>query len=641
MAKRNLYLSNIPVEEALLRFISALEGANEHQHEPRHEKIPSVEALGRITASAVYARCCSPLFNAAAMDGIAVVAAATAGASETNPVSLVRDRDFKPVDTGDPIHPPYDAVIMAEDIQETDDRTVLIREAAVGWQHIRPIGEDIVTGEMIIPGRHRIRPIDIGVLLSAGITELDVLAKPRVAIFPTGSEIIEPGQAPKEGEIIESNTRMVEALVNETGGEGKRFATVPDDPALLENALRAVLAEYDMVLVNAGSSAGTEDYTAMVLGKLGQVIVHGVAMKPGKPVILAVAEGKPVIGIPGYPVSAYLAYQTFAAPILSMLSGKQNPESPGHGRIMEAVLAKRLVSSLKHREYVRVKVGKVDGKLVASPLARGAGAAMSLVRADGFCVIAQNSEGIEAGQTAEIELVRPLHELERSLVSTGSHDLILDIIADMMSGRGYFLAGTHVGSTAGLMALKRGECHIAPVHLLDEASGTYNIPYLKRIFPDTPISLVKGVGRVQGLIVKKGNPMGLHSLEQLKDCRYINRQRGSGTRLFLDFKLRQAGIAPEDIQGHDREALTHMAVAAAVESGSADTGMGIAPAAAALDLGFVPLGTEEYDFALPTSFMELPQLRLFVETLKSEAFRQRLEELGGYTWGSCGEVVEL
>jgi len=316
MAKRKLYLSNIPVEEALLRFISALEGANERRHEPRHEKIPSVEALGRITASAVYARCCSPLFNAAAMDGIAVVAAATAGASETNPVSLVRDRDFKPVDTGDPIHPPYDAVIMAEDIQETDDRTVIIREAAVGWQHIRPIGEDIVTGEMIIPGRHRIRPIDIGVLLSAGITELDVLAKPRVAIFPTGSEIIEPGQAPKEGEIIESNTRMVEALVNEAGGEGKRFATVPDDPALLENALRAALAEYDMVLVNAGSSAGTEDYTAMVLGKLGQVIVHGVAMKPGKPVILAVAEGKPVIGIPGYPVSAYLAYQTFAAPIL-------------------------------------------------------------------------------------------------------------------------------------------------------------------------------------------------------------------------------------------------------------------------------------------------------------------------------------
>ncbi|MCL2193703.1 MAG: molybdopterin biosynthesis protein [Treponema sp.] len=634
MAKRNLYLSNVPVEEALSRFMVALWGPDtKGEGGFRHEKIQSVDALDRITAGAVYARCCSPLFNAAAMDGIAVVAAATAGASETNPVNL--DGNFKLVNTGDPIHPPYDAVIMAEDLQENDDLSLVIRQAAVGWQHIRPIGEDIVTGEMIIPGRHRIRPIDIGVLLSAGITSLEVLAKPSVAIFPTGDEIVEPGQPPKEGEIIESNTRMLEALVNEAGGQGNRFATVPDDPALLEKALKTAIARHDMILVNAGSSAGTEDHTASVLGKLGQIIVHGVAMKPGKPVILALAEGKPVIGIPGYPVSAYLAYRNFAAPILARLSGRRNLDSPS----VEAVMAKRLVSSLKHREYVRVKLGSVDGRLVASPLARGAGAAMSLVRADGFCVIAQNSEGIEAGQTARVELSRPLDELERTLVSTGSHDLILDLIADMMSVRGHFLAGTHVGSTAGLMALKRGECHIAPIHLLDEDSGVYNTPYLKRFFPDTPISLVKGVGRVQGLIVKKGNPLGLHSLEQLTACRYINRQRGSGTRLFLDFKLRQAGITLDQINGYDREALTHMAVAAAVESGSADAGMGIASAAAALGLDFVPLGTEEYDFALYPRSLELPQFRLFAETLKSEAFRQRLGELGGYTWESCGEVL--
>jgi len=649
VAKRNLYLSNVPVEEALSRFAAALEAGGERAYP--HERTPVIDALDRITAGAVYARCCSPPYNAAAMDGIAVVAGATVGASETNPVSLVRGRDFKPVDTGDPVHPPYDAVIMAEDVaEETGEgatpeaalqetaapETAIIRAAAAAWQHVRPIGEDIVTGEMILPGRHGIRPIDIGVLLSAGITEVDVLRKPRVAIFPTGNEIVEPGQIPKEGEIIESNTRMFEALVEEAGGEAARFATVPDDPALLEAALKTALEGHDMVLVNAGSSAGTEDFTAGVLAKLGRVVVHGVAMKPGKPVILAVAAGKPVIGIPGYPVSAYLAYRNFAAPVLAMLSGKRTPED---GRTVEAVMAKRLVSSLKHREYVRVKIGSVDGRLVASPLARGAGAAMSLVRADGFCVIAQNSEGIEAGQTAPVELCRPLHELERTLVSTGSHDLILDIIADMMSGRGCFLAGTHVGSTAGLMALKRGECHIAPIHLLDEDSGEYNVPYLKRLFPDTPVSLVRGVGRVQGLIVKKGNPLGLQSPEQLTQCRYVNRQRGSGTRLFLDFRLRQAGIAPEQIPGYDREAATHMAVAAAVESGSADAGMGIASAAAALDLGFVPLGTEEYDFALHARFMELPQLALFLETLKSAAFRKRLEELGGYTWDGCGEVV--
>jgi putative molybdopterin biosynthesis protein len=357
-------------------------------------------------------------------------------------------------------------------------------------------------------------------------------------------------------------------------------------------------------------------------------------MKPGKPVILAVVDRKPVIGIPGYPVSAYLAYRNFAAPVLAMLAGRRDSALP----VVEAVMAKRLVSSLKHREYVRVKVGNVDGRLVASPLARGAGAARSLVRADGFCIIPQNSEGIEAGETAPVELIRPMHELERSLVSIGSHDLILDIIADMMSGGGCFLAGTHVGSTAGLMSLKRGECHIAPIHLLDEDSGEYNIPYLQRVFPGTPICLIKGVGRVQGLIVKKGNPLGLRSVQDLPGCRYINRQRGAGTRLFLDFQLKQSGVAPERIPGYDREAVTHMAVAVAVQSGDADAGMGIASAAAALDLGFIPLGNEEYDFAMPPCFLDLPQLKLFLETLKNPGFHRQLKELGGYTWDNCGEV---
>ncbi|GHV96367.1 LysR family transcriptional regulator [Spirochaetia bacterium] len=633
MAKRNLYLSNVPVEEALAKYIAALEG----HLVPRYGTIPVTEALDRVTARAVYARCCSPLFNAAAMDGIAVIATATAGAAETTPITLERGKDFKVVDTGDPIYPPFDAVIMAEDTVEIDDTAVQIRAAAISWQHIRPIGEDVVAGEMILPGRHRVRPIDIGVLLSAGITEIEVYQKPQVAIFPTGNEIIEPGQMPKEGEIIESNTRMFEALVREGGGEAKRFAPIPDDPALLAKAIGTALVDYDMVLVNAGSSAGTEDFTAPVLRELGEVIVHGVAMKPGKPVILAVAGGKAVIGIPGYPVSAYLAYENFAAPILAILAGRRNAAP----QVADAVVSRRLVSSLKHREYVRVKVGKVDGSLVASPLARGAGAAMSLVRADGFCVIGQNSEGIEAGETAPVELYRPLHEIERTLVSTGSHDLILDVIADIMAGSDYYMASAHVGSMAGLMALKRGECHIAPIHLLDEENGGYNISWLRRLFPGTPMSLIKGVGRIQGLIVKKGNPLGLCSVADLPSCRYINRQRGAGTRLFLDFKLKQAGTAPEQIPGYDREASTHMAVAAAVQNGGADAGMGIASAAAALDLGFIPLGAEEYDFVLLPRFLELPHLKLFLATLKSEGFHKQLAELGGYTWENCGEIEEV
>jgi putative molybdopterin biosynthesis protein len=399
-----------------------------------------------------------------------------------------------------------------------------------------------------------------------------------------------------------------------------------------------------MVLINAGSSAGTEDYTVHVLRELGEVIVHGVAMKPGKPVILAVVKGKPAIGIPGYPVSAYLAYGLFAAPVLARLAGRREGE-PGAGtHRAEAVIARRLVSSLKHREYVRIKAGMVDGRLVASPLARGAGAAMSLVRADGFCVIPRNSEGIEAGETAAVELYRSLDEIRATVVSIGSHDLILDVIADMMASgdaETAFLASSHVGSMGGLMALKRGECHLAPIHLLDEETGEYNISWLRKIFPGEAPVLVKGVGRVQGLMVVKGNPLGIGGVADLTRCRYINRQRGAGTRLLLDYRLRREGISPERVAGYDREAATHMAVAAAVQNGSADTGMGISSAAAALGLDFIPLGEEEYDFACLPRFLELDPLRIFLETLRSAVFKKRLEELGGYTWERCGEEVSL
>jgi putative molybdopterin biosynthesis protein len=637
MAKRNLYLSNVPVEQALSKYFSALEGCLL----PHNEEIPVIESLDRISARAVYARLSSPLYNAAAMDGIAVCASATSGARETNPLPLLAHKDFIPVNTGDPIHPPYDAVIMAEDLIEVEgsDEEVRILESASPWQNVRPIGEDIVSGEVILPGRHRIRPIDIGVLLSGGITRIEVYAKPRVAIFPTGTEMVESGASPKEGEIIESNSRMFEALVRQGGGEPERFNPIPDDYALLKEAVRKAVGEFDLVLINAGSSAGTEDFTVHVLRDLGEVVVHGVAMKPGKPVILAKLSGKPVIGVPGYPVSAYLAYETFAAPVLSALSGRHNAAP----RKVEAVLARRVVSSLKHREYLRVKVGRVGGKLVASPLARGAGAAMSLVRADGFCVIGQNSEGLEAGESAALELFRSQEEIENTLMVVGSHDLILDIIADQMSAENAYLASTHVGSMAGLMALKRGECHIAPVHLLDEETGSYNTSWLKSSFPEGNVSLIKGVGRIQGLIIPRGNPLGIKSVADLSRCRYINRQRGAGTRLFLDHLLKKAGIPTGSIEGYSREAATHMAVAAAVQSGSADTGMGIASAAKALDLDFIPLGEEEYDFAVLPDFLALPAMDVFLKVLKSGSFHRCLEELGhpsgAYTWDKAGELI--
>jgi len=642
MAKRNLYLSNVPVEEALSKYLKALEHLA-----PRFEEIPVVESLDRITRSAVFARLNSPLYSSAAMDGIAVIASNTTGARESNPVVLTEGKDFVPVDTGDPVRPPFDAVIMAEDLVEAEhNQSFRILEAASPWQHVRPVGEDIVKGEMIIPGRHRIRPFDIGVLLSGGITHIEVYAKPLVAIIPTGTELVEPGRAIEaaalSGAIVESNGRMFEALVNQGGGRGVYFAPLCDDYALLRESVRKAADEYDMVLVNAGSSAGREDFTVEVLRELGEVIVHGVAMKPGKPVILAKINGKPVIGTPGYPVSAYISYETFAAPVLSILSGRRVSST----QRIEAVISRRIVSSLKHREYVRVKAGRVGGRLVASPLARGAGAAMSLVRADGFCVIDQHSEGIEAGEKVPVELFRSIEEINRTLVVTGSHDPALDIIADMMTNNGAYMASTHVGSLAGLQALKRGECHIAPVHLLDEETGFYNISWLKNIFADEKVSLVKGLGRVQGLIIPKGNPLGITGIPDLSrpELRYVNRQRGAGTRLFLDFSLKKEGIDPSSISGYKREAVTHMAVAAAIQAGDADLGMGVASAAGALGLDFIPLGEEEYDFAVHPDFFELGEMQIFLDILRSPEFHNRLGDLGSpfdaYTWNKAGEIIK-
>ena len=635
MGKRNLYLKTTPVQEAIDIYRSEVEKRVELQY----ETIPVTESLNRITGKAVYAKYCSPLFNAAAMDGIAVNAAKTEGASEGTPVELVFGKDYQIIDTGDPIHEPYDAVIMAEDLLETEDENkVKIISPAVPWQHIRPVGEDIVAGEMILPGRHCIRPIDVGVLLSGGIVEIEVVKNPTVAIFPTGTEIIEPGTEPKDGDIIESNSRMFENMAKVQGAEAVRFETIPDDYERIRDAVKEAAEKFDMVIINAGSSAGTEDYTVHVLRELGEVIIHGVSIKPGKPVILAFVNNKPVIGLPGYPVSAYIGFENFVSPVLSYMGGRVEKKN----KKVEAVISRRLVSSLKHKEYVRVKVGCVGDKIVAAPLARGAGAAMSLVRADGFCVIPQNSEGCEAGEKLEVELYRVLEEIKNTAVVIGSHDLILDVMADMMPNHfpGMYLSSTHVGSMGGLMALKRGEAHIAPIHMLNEETGVYNVSYIEKMFHE-PVALIKGVGRVQGIMVKKGNPLHISSVEDLKKVRFVNRQRGAGTRMLLDFCLKERGIMPEEIRGYDREAATHMAVAALVAGESADAGLGIRSAALAMKLDFIEVGQEEYDFAVPEKYLELPYIRAFVQILKSEEFHKKLQELGGYTWERAGEIVTV
>ena len=632
--KRNLYLTTTPVEEARDIYMGAL-GAGIG---PRSEKVKVIDALGRVTSEAVCALYSSPLYNSAAMDGIAVISSKTEGASEASPLTLKAGEDYVIVDTGDPIRKPYDAVIMAEDTQETEDGMV-IRAAVPSWQHVRPVGEDIVAGEMILTRCHRIRPIDIGVLLSGGVTEISVFTQPKVGIIPTGTEIVEPYEDPEEGDIIESNSRMFEAMVRENGGLPVRYGIVPDDYEAIKACVLKALEENDMVIVNAGSSAGTEDYTVHILREIGEVFIHGVAMKPGKPVILAEACGKPVIGIPGYPVSAYLAMENFAYPVIRALSGIKG----SHSRTIQAVLSRRLVSSLKHREYVRVRVGRVGDRYVCAPLARGAGAAMSMVRADGFCVIPQESEGYEAGESVEVTLLCSPEEIDRTVVCTGSHDMLLDVISDLMSGEaeGVRLSSTHVGSLGGLMALARGEAHITPTHLLDEETGAYNESYIRSLFPGEEMVLVKGVGRVQGLMVAPGDPLGIKGIEDLTRVRFVNRQRGAGTRVLLDYKLKQAGISAEEVDGYGAEAATHMAVAAQVAGGEADCGMGVYSAAHAMGLDFIPVGEEEYDFAMKPETLEMPEMKSFLRLLVSDEFKAELEKLGGYSTEKTGEIRRI
>lgn len=630
--RQNLYLTTTDLEDARAQYLATMRPL---LGDAETETIPVTEALHRVTAEAVYARFSSPLYNSAAMDGIAVRAADTEGASDETPLTLT-SRQYLEVDTGDPIPSVYDAVIMAEALTEVPEGYRII-QAVQAWQSVRPVGEDIVTGEMVVSAHTALRPMELGVLMASGYDRIKVYKKMRVAILPTGTEIVPVNDAPRLGDIFESNSVMLAGQVAEWGATAERLPPAADDYAALKARIAELASTYDMVVVNAGTSAGREDYLPKILRELGTVVVHGVAMKPGKPVVLAHIGNTPVLGIPGYPVSAFLAMREFAGPLLAEMGHlpRRGPEKTN------AVATRPMVSALRHREYVRVRLGQVGGRLVATPLARGAGAAMSLSRADGFCVIPLEREGIVPGETVEVELLRPLADLEKTIVSIGSHDLIMDILDDLLSqaGQGYRLSSTHVGSLSGLIALQKKECHIAPTHLLG-AEGVYNVETIKKLFPE-PMQLIRGVGRVQGLMVKPGNPLGYTGLQDLTRGRFVNRQRGAGTRLLLDARLAELGVAVEEIDGYEHEATTHMAVAAAVKDGGCDCGLGISSAAKAMGLDFIPVGEESYDFAAYPEFAESEGGQALLQLLQSEAFHRALDDLGGYTYDQAGQVEDV
>ncbi len=639
MNKRNIFVENTPLVVAQKRWQEALAAHGLLQPLPG-EEIPVDDALGRITAVPVYAPHSSPFYNAAAMDGIAVRFADTIGASEAKPLRLMPVTQYVYVNTGNVLPEGFDAVIMVEDVHELDDGQAEIVAPTTPWKHVRTIGEDIVATELILPEGHAIRPIDQGAMLATGLTMVQVRPRPRVVVIPTGSELIQPGEPLRPGNIIEFNSRLLSGYLREWGCTADRHGIVRDDRQSLKEAIARAAASYDLVVINAGASAGTEDHTLAVLDELGEVVVHGVNIKPGKPVVLAIVDNTPVIGLPGYPVSAVLNQRLFVRPLICIMQGIEPATLPQ----AEATLARPLSSKMGVEEFVRIKLGKVGDNLIATSAGRGAGAVMSFVQADGILTVPAGSEGVGAGEKVQVELLRSYEEIQNTLVFIGSHDNILDVLANLLHRQRPVirLSSAHVGSMGGILAIKRNEAHLAGSHLLDEETGEYNVPFLQKYLAGVPLMLVNLAFRQQGLLVPRGNPKKISGFTDLTrpEVSFINRQRGAGTRLLTDHHLQRLGIAPEQVVGYGREEYTHMNVAQAVASGSVDTGLAIKAAAVALDLDFIPVAEERYDLIVPKAHADDRKVRKLLDIIRTnDEFRTSVNNLGGYDLRSCGKIM--
>ena len=651
--KQSFYLTDVPIDEAWSAFATALDKVGLWRA-LRVEFVPLEQANGRLTAQAVWAKQSSPHYHASAMDGFAVRARDTVGASETQPIQLTLtdnkpagERPTTAVHTGQPLPPWADAVIMIEHTQTVSlpngDPGIEIRAACPPWQHVRPLGEDMVATELVLPANHRLRPVDLGALAGSGNDTVAVFAQPRVAIIPTGSELVPLAAAVSgqltPGQIIEYNSLVLAAQVTEWGGMPTRWPIVPDDPEAIQTAVLQAANDHDLILLNAGSSAGTKDYTAQVVQAIGELFIHGVAVRPGHPVILGMVTRSPspvpIIGVPGYPVSAALTGELFVEPLLA----KWQDRPPYQPPTITATLTRKLNSPTGDDDFVRVAVGRVGNKTLATPISRGAGVITSLVRADGLVRIPRFSEGADVGSQVTVRLYREPAEIDQTLLMIGSHDLTIDLMAQFLAERsGMRISSANVGSLGGLVALRRGECHLAGSHLLDAETGVYNDAYIRQYIPDQPIVVVHLVRRAQGWMVPKGNPHGLTGWDDLKrpSLRFINRQRGAGTRVLLEFECRQRHISPDQINGYHREAYTHWAVAAAIASGTADFGLGVHAAAQALDLDFIPLTDEPYELVMTQTQYASEKIAPLLALLADKAFQKAVSALPGYNPAEMG-----
>ena len=637
---RKRYLKKTPLKEAKELFLAKIQPLR-----IANEFIAVEEALDRITAEPVFAKISSPHYHAAAMDGICVRAEDTFGATEFKPKTLIPASSDSPdpnafayVDTGNSLPGWANAVIMIEKVRQLQDGSLEIFESVGPWNHVRLVGEDVVATELLLPRYHRLRPYDLGALLASGHTRVEVKSRPKVGIIPTGDELIAPGEEPQPGAVIEFNSTVLAAFVREWGGTPIKYPRTKDQAELLEQAVRRAAAECDLVTIIAGSSAGEHDLTADVVADAGELWAHGVDVMPGKPAVLGGLGGKPVIGVPGYPVSAIVIAREFLRPALEKFLGAAAPSYPS----VHALVPKKIASHLGLEEFIRVSVGRVGDKLVAVPLARGAGVITTMVHADGLLRIPSLVEGLNDGEEVRIELLRPQEDIENTILCTGSHDLAIGVIEDQLKQHypELKIAATNVGSVGGLLALQRGETHMAGTHLLDPETGMYNIPDIKRMIPKLPVVLVHLAQREQGIVVAHGNPRSIGKLSDLTSgIRFVNRQAGSGTRVLLDFELKRLGINPNSINGYEREEFTHMSVGVAVASGLADAGLAVRAAAQALSLDFIPIAREQYDLLFLLSFFESKRGERLMRVLQSAAFKDAVAALGGYDSRGSGKLL--
>ncbi|MDD1691656.1 MAG: molybdopterin biosynthesis protein [Methanoregula sp.] len=612
MVKRYLTVTSLSETLSLLRTGFACT--------PIREMVPLLKSVGRVTAEPIFARYSVPEVHLAAMDGIAVESKETRGASEQHPVTL---KQAMRVNTGNVVPLQYDAVIMIEDVHIEHERFI-IRKAAPPWQHVRPAGEDIGESEMALPSRHLIRPSDLGALAAYGITEVPVLTV-RIGLIPTGSELVRHGDLPTPGQVVESNTILAEAVLGTMGAFCTRYPMVMDDPSRIKKALQRAVEENDLVIVSAGSSAGTKDFTADVIADLGEVLIHGVAIKPGKPAIIGRIDKKPIIGMPGYPLSALTVLREIVTPLVHRFG----LPVASFGTV-DACFTVSVSKDIGSDEFVLCSLGRVGDRWVLSPLSRGAGVQMSAVRSNAFLKIPAGVEGFEAEKRVTANLTVSQAEAERALLLTGSHDPLVDYLADLLSQKDVELHSTHVGSMGGILALKKNECHAAPMHLLAE-DGEYNIPYLQKYLPGEDVVLICVTERQQGIVSKEGI-----GFDELSSHTFVNRQRGSGTRMLLDHLLGKKRIDHSRIQGYEREVTTHLAVALAVKSGEADAGMCVYSAAKALGLRFIPVASERYEIAIRREHLKDPRVSELCDTLVSPAFKEILDRLGGYDTRETG-----